>query len=265
MVLHESGDEAKDAVRRQYGSVGNAYVTSPTHAIGSDLARMIELAAPAPDARMLDIATGGGHVARAFAPHVGSVLATDLTPEMIAHTERAFREWGLDNVTTGIADGEDLPYDDASFDLVTCRIAPHHFPNVDAFAREACRVLVPGGTFVLVDSTVPEGEEGGFFNRFEKLRDPSHVRSLTIGEWTAVLTAQGFDVTAIETFTKTHDFAEWTARSRTSEDDAIRLTRMLLDAPESTRETFVVAADPDDPSRVLSFQDSKTLLVARKG
>jgi ubiquinone/menaquinone biosynthesis C-methylase UbiE len=213
---------------------------------------------------MLDIATGGGHVVRAFAPHVGSIVATDITPQMLAHADDAFRAWGLDNVTTQIADAEDLPFEDASFDLVTCRIAPHHFPRVDAFVREVYRVLMANGTFVLIDSTVPEGEDGEFFNRFEAVRDPSHVRSLTIGEWTGLLTATGFAVAETETFTKTHEFADWTARSRTSEEAVAALTRMLLEAPGSTREAFGVVTEPDDTSRVLSFQDTKTLFVARK-
>jgi ubiquinone/menaquinone biosynthesis C-methylase UbiE len=257
-------DAAKDAVRQQYGSVGNAYVTSTGHATGNDLSRMVELAAPDHSTRMLDIATGGGHVARAFAPYVESVVASDLTPEMLEHTEHAFREWGLDNVTTQVADAEDLPFDNASFDLVTCRIAPHHFPHVDVFVREVYRVLRRNGTFVLVDSTVPEGEQGDFFNRYEKLRDPSHVRSLTMTEWTDLLIATGFAVSETETFTKTHDFADWTARSRTSEEGIAALTGMLLDAPESIREAFAVLTDPGDPSRVLSFQDTKTLFLARK-
>ncbi|HLU35441.1 MAG TPA: class I SAM-dependent methyltransferase [Thermomicrobiales bacterium] len=259
-----TGDTAKDAVRAQYGSVGDAYVKSTGHATGGDLGRMVALSGATPETRMLDIATGGGHVARAFAPHVGSVLATDLTPEMIAHAGRAFREWGLDNVTTGIADAEELPYDDASFDLVTCRIAPHHFPDVGAFVREVYRVLVPGGTFILVDSTVPEGERGAFFNRFEKLRDPSHVRSLTIDEWKRLLEGAGFTVGEVETFTKTHDFADWTARSRTSPEDTAALARMLIEADGDTREAFAVTTDPDDPTRVVSFRDTKTLFVARR-
>jgi ubiquinone/menaquinone biosynthesis C-methylase UbiE len=257
-------DAVKDAVRRQYGSVGSAYVTSPGHAKGRDLERMIELAAPMPSTRMLDIATGGGHVARAFAPYAESIVASDLTPEMVEHTAEAFRAWGLENVSTAIADAEDLPFAAASFNLVTCRIAPHHFPNVEAFAREVFRVLVDGGTFVLVDSTVPEGEDGAFFNRFEKLRDPSHVRSLTIGEWTSLLEAAGFTVSVAETFSKTHDFAEWTARSCTSAEDVAELTRMLLDASTATREMFVVETDPADSSRVRSFQDRKTLFLAQK-
>jgi ubiquinone/menaquinone biosynthesis C-methylase UbiE len=264
MTEEASASAAKDAVRRQYGSVGNAYVTSATHAQGDDLARMVELANPAPDTRMLDIATGGGHVARAFAPHVGSIVASDLVPEMLAHTKEAFEAWGLVNVSAEVADAEDLPFGDAAFDLVTCRIAPHHFPDVGAFAREVFRVLAPGGTFILIDSTVPEGEAGAFLNRFEKLRDPSHVRSLTLGEWTGLLEKTGFEVGETETFTKVHDFASWTTRSRTSATDTATLQRMMLQAPEEIRASFAVVTDPRDAGTLVSFTDTKTLFVARK-
>lgn len=258
MMTMSAGD-AKDAVRKQYASVGDAYVKSAGHATGSDLARMVELAAPLSGDRMLDIATGGGHVARAFAPHAGSIVASDLTPEILVHAEQAFAEWGLENVATAVADAEALPFDDASFDLVTCRIAPHHFPDPAAFVREVARVLRPGGCFVLVDSTVPEGDDGIFFNRFEKLRDPSHVRSLTIHEWTTLLQDAGFSVEAVESFTKRHDFVDWTARSRTSDDDRRELEQMLLDAPEERQRTFLVeVAD----GAVQGFTDTKTLFLA---
>ena len=90
-----------------------------------------------------------------------------------------------------MVDAEEIPYPDASFDLVTCRIAPHHFPDPAAFVRESARVLRSGGRFVLVDSTVPDGDAGVFFNRFETLRDPSHVRSLTVDEWQGLIAAAG--------------------------------------------------------------------------
>src|SRR5690348_6640979 len=77
-------EQAKARVLRQYGSVGDAYVHSPTHAAGADLERLVEALAPKPDDRLLDIATGGGHVAKAFAPRVAEVVASDLTPQMLA-------------------------------------------------------------------------------------------------------------------------------------------------------------------------------------
>ena len=101
-------DEAKQRVRTQYGSVGDAYVRSAGHASGKDLDRMVELSGAKPTDRLLDIATGGGHVARSFSPLVKSAVASDLTPEILHHAGTSFAEFGLTNVTTEIADATGL-------------------------------------------------------------------------------------------------------------------------------------------------------------
>lgn len=262
--MSDSSQAAKDAVRQQYGSVGDAYVKSVGHATGNDLKRMVELANPQATDEMLDVATGGGHVVRAFAPHVSRVVASDLTPEILGFASTAFAEWGLGNVTTAIADAEALPFADDSFDIVTCRIAPHHFPNPPAFVREVARVLRAGGRFVLVDSTVPAGDDGVFFNAFEKLRDPSHVRSLTIEEWKGLLESAGMAAAVVESLTKRHDFADWTSRSRTSESDRQELERMLITASDSRKSMFGVQIAAGYPRRVSGFTDTKTLFLGRR-
>jgi ubiquinone/menaquinone biosynthesis C-methylase UbiE len=256
-----SESSAKDRVRAQYGSVGDAYVRSVGHATAADLGRMVELSDPRPSERMLDLATGGGHVARTFAPYVAEVVATDLTPEILEHAAAYFAEQGLSTISTAIADAEAIPFEDGSFDIVTCRIAPHHFPNPGQFVREVARVLRPGGRFVLIDSTVPEGEAGVFYNRFELLRDPSHVRSLTRGEWESLIAGAGLTLTHAENYTKTHDFADWTTRSRMSDEDRVELERMMLDAGEDIRAQF--RAEVVD-GRLVGFTDAKTLFVAVK-
>lgn len=252
-------DETKNLVRQQFAAAGDAYVKSVGHATGNDLQRMVELAAPRGDEHMLDIATGGGHVARVFAPHVASVVASDLTPEILEHASNAFVEWGLGNVSIAVADAEDLPFADASFDLVTCRIAPHHFPNPAAFVQEVARVLTPGGQFLLVDSTVPDSEDGEFFNRFEAVRDHSHVRSLTIGEWSQLIAAAGLDLLLTETYTKTHDFEDWVARSHTSAADRSELIAMMLTAPPERQQLFGAVIEGESLS---AFADAKTLFHA---
>ena len=252
-------DEAKARVRAQYGSVGDAYVKSAGHATGKDLARMVEEAKPLPTDRLLDIATGGGHVARTFSPYVGQIVASDLTPEILHHAGVAFAEQGLTNIETRIADAESLPFDDGSFEIVTCRIAPHHFPHPDRFVSEVARVLTSGGRFILIDSTVPDGEAGLFVNRIEKLRDPSHVRSLTIAEWQAMLVENGFDIATVETFPKRHDFAEWTSRSRMAGSDREALANIILNAPDATKAALnVEIAD----GQLIAFSDTKTLFAA---
>src|SRR5690349_15077467 len=111
--------DAKETVRRQYGAHAGAYVTSAVHAHGASLARLVELTRPQPDWIVLDVATGGGHTALAFAPHVRKVVATDLTPEMLAAAEPFVRERGVANVAFRVADAENLPFGEGEFDLVT--------------------------------------------------------------------------------------------------------------------------------------------------
>lgn len=254
-------DAAKERVLRQYGSVGDAYVRSAGHAGGADLPRLLELVRPQAHERMLDIATGGGHVARTFAPHVAEVIASDLTPSMLVEAEKFFQELGLANVSVAEADAEALPFDSASFDIVTCRIAPHHFPHPERFVAEVARVLRPGGRFGLIDSVVPSDELSEVYNRFELARDPSHVRSLSTEEWEELLTGTGLTLHAVEHFPKRHDFADWTARARVPVDGREAVARILLDAGPAAVEAFHLEIVD---GALVGFTDDKALFLAEK-
>jgi ubiquinone/menaquinone biosynthesis C-methylase UbiE len=256
--------DARDRVREQYGKVGDAYVRSVGHATGGDLERMLHHADPKPTDTLLDIATGGGHVARVIGPHVGRVIASDLTPSMLDHATPYLEQQGLTNVERLVADAQNLPLGDATIDIVTCRIAPHHFPDPSQFVAEVARVLKPDGRFLLVDSTVPDGEVGDFFNAYETVRDPSHVRSLSETEWIDLLVGHGFAVVAVEAFRKRHEFDDWTARMQVPESDRARLQAKMRDASEEVHRTFEVDLDPET-GLVRSWVDTKTLFVARLG
>src|SRR5262245_46973910 len=193
----------KSLVQQQFGAHAAAYATSAVHAKGASLGRLVELMRPKADWRALDIATGAGHTAAAFAPHVAHVIASDITEEMLGEAKKLAVAKSLGNMETAAADAEALPFADARFDLVTCRIAAHHFPDVGRFVTEVRRVLKPGGTFALVDNISPDdASTPGFteaelrdaafaYNSFEKLRDPSHGRCLGLAEWGGVIAAAG--------------------------------------------------------------------------
>ncbi|MCA9917809.1 MAG: methyltransferase domain-containing protein, partial [Anaerolineales bacterium] len=127
---------SKQKVQQQFGANAAAYATSTVHAKGYSLARLVEITQPQPDWQVLDVATAAGHTAFVFAPHVAHVIASDLTPEMLTVAAGLATEKGLSNVSFEPADAEALPYQDATFDLVTCRIAPHHFPDIQQFITE---------------------------------------------------------------------------------------------------------------------------------
>src|SRR5262249_61939463 len=125
---------------------------------------------------------------------------------MLTEAAKLAAEKGFGNVETAHADAEALPFADASFELVTCRIAPHHFPDIPTCVSEVQRVLKPGGTFALADNIEPDAESTpGFvpielrdaaliYNAFEKIRDPSHSRCLGITEWSELIEDAGLRI-----------------------------------------------------------------------
>ena len=198
------------ASKSQFGKNATNYATSTVHAKGASLGRIVEMIQPQPLWHALDIATAAGHLAFALAPHVASVTATDVTPEMLTVAAGIAEERQIINVTFAEADAHALNFDDESFDLVTCRIAPHHFSDPATFVRETARVLRPGGVFGLVDNLAPEDSEAArWCDDFERRRDLSHLRCLPASEWNGLLHDAGLQIKAYETMGKTMVFEPW--------------------------------------------------------
>ena len=263
---------SKDLVQKQFGAHAAAYATSRVHAKGASLNRVVEVVAPQKTWRALDIATGAGHTALAFAPHVAHVIASDLTDEMLTEARKLTREKGLGNVETARADAEDLPFDDAAFDLVTSRIAPHHFPDPARFVREVARVLRPGGTFALIDNIAPDSvstpgfsdaelsEAAAAYNAFEKLRDPSHARCLGMKEWSALMEAAGLSVRHQERLPKDMEFDPWAVRLGCDAPTVERLRAMLLGATPA----LTAFLKPRTADGELWFTLDEAIIVAQK-
>ncbi len=230
-------DDSKSLSRERYGRFAQGYVDSPSHAQGADLDRLIEAVAPRADWVALDVATGGGHAALKLAPHVARVVAVDLTPEMLRVARNFLEGQGAGNVEFRPADAEDLPFESESFDLVTCRIAAHHFPDCARFVSEAARVLKPGGLLWVQDHVLSEEPETArTTDGFEKLRDPSHHRAFAASEWSAMFDAAGLAVELTEILAKRHPFVPWTRRQGCTAETTGRLARLLAEAPPAAKE-----------------------------
>lgn len=181
-----------------------AYRASASHGNRADLDRMVRLVAPRPGERALDVATGGGHTAEALARAGCRVVATDVTRAMLAPLAHP----------RALADAAALPFRSGAFDVVACRIAAHHFPNLDAFVAEVARVLAPGGRFYAFDLTEPEdAAAAAVVDRVERLRDPSHVRSWSAGAWRAALARAGLSG-EVAASVSAFDLEPWVARAR---------------------------------------------------
>lgn len=248
---------AKSVAQQQFGATAAHYLTSKPHAQGQSLARLVEQVHPDPAWQVLDVATGAGHTAYAFAPHVAHVWASDITEEMLALVRRETARRRLANVGTISAKAEKLPLRDATFDLVTCRIAPHHFDSIPAFLEEIRRVLKPGGRLGLVDNVVPAGAVGDYINAFERFRDPSHLRAFTVNEWHTALQRCGFAVVHHEMLSKSMEFASWAGRH-----DATM--QMLLKAMLSEASSAVKEVLAPTEAGALSFRLWEGLFIAQR-
>ena len=224
--------------------------------------RLIELGEWNPQLKALDIATGGGHTALAISPLVAQVTVTDLTPRMLEKARDFILAQGVTNALFQMADAEQLPFSPESFDRVTCRIAPHHFPDISQFVLEVARVLKPGGLFLLIDCIAPSDQElDTFDNIIEKWRDPSHGRSCTAEEWQAFLKEAGLSIEHMEFFRKTHEYDDWTARSQMPLDEKARLSQYILDSNQRIQIYFEIARKPD--GQLASFTNDFILLKSR--
>jgi len=254
--------DPRDLVRRQFGAHAQNYVDSPEHARGDSLDRLLAVVQPQADWRALDVATGGGHTALALAPHVREVVASDLTAEMLTAAEAFIRGKGVANVTFREADATALPFGDGEFDLVTCRIAPHHFPDCAQFVREAARVLRPGGVAVVIDNVVPDNLIAArHINAIERLRDPSHVWAYGQADWLDFFASAGLSLTHSELFRKVRDFDTWNGRMGVDEKTRTQLRVLMLQAPAAARAELA----PEEAGGKLRFYLTEVMVVGRKG
>ncbi|WP_133271935.1 class I SAM-dependent methyltransferase [Hymenobacter radiodurans] len=217
----------------------------------SSLDWLLAQAACQPTDTVLDVATGTGFTALAFAPHVQSVVGVDVSSGMLAQAQQNQVARGLTNVRWQEGAAEALPFPAARFSVVTCRIAPHHFQSVPAFLAEVNRVLMPGGRFLLADTTIPDNDPatGQWQNRVEAIRDPSHARNLAPSEWQQALTNAGLTVQAMTLASSTIPMSlnDWLEKAGCVNEPAAAVRKAFAEAPAAAVEAFQIrVAPPDD-------------------
>ena len=179
---------------------------SPTHREGPDLDLLVEWCEPGHDVKVLDVATGGGHVARRLRESGCTVVTVDPAPGMKPDV---------------VAPAETLPFEDGSFDVVACRIAAHHFSDVRKAVAEMARV---SARLLVIEDNVFRGEH---VEEAERLRDPSHMRCYTDDEWREFVTDAGFEVEQVEFFPRKQSFDAWLERVDTTPDAAVQIRDLL--------------------------------------
>ena len=183
---------------------------------------------PAPDARVLDVATGPGYLAMGFARWCRDVVAVDLTAAPLERARRVCDERGISNVRFQVADAQNLPFEAGSFDVVACRFAFHHFEDPGTVLAQMACVCRANGVVVIEDVVASEHEaRAAYQNRIELLRDPSHARALSLGELLALCTRAGLEVAAVYTDTIVQYVSRWLSNAQTPPERAEQVRSLI--------------------------------------
>ncbi len=249
-------------IRETWGKYASAFAAEGTKAEDRDsIRRLVELCDFPEGALVLDVATGAGYNAFAFARAGCRVIPSDPTHEMLIATREGWNQrFGTPAVPLVESWAEVLPFADDSLNGVVAHRAPHQFADAQAWADEASRILKTGGVFALSDQSPPDGWEE-WHNELERWRDPTHERARSPREWKEIVENAGFAVRASDVVYQSHDVTDWFERVDCPPDRRDRALQMLKDIPSDIKEIY----RPQTYDGRLHMRTPQCVLVTSKG
>jgi SAM-dependent methyltransferase len=254
--------EHKNLIREEFTRQADAFAASPTIKNPDRIALLVDAVNPGPTTRVLELATGPGHIALAFAPRCREVVGIDLTEAPLKIAERMRAERGITNARfiQGDVEGR-LPFEDGEFGAAVCRFSFHHFQNPAAVAREMARVCRVGGRVVVEDIGASEHpERAAYHNHFEVLRDTSHTRFIPLSELIAMIATAGLEISSVRTDDIANPVERWLSVAYTPEDKAAEVRALI----ERDIREDLSGTDARRINGELYFTHRSAIIVARK-
>jgi SAM-dependent methyltransferase len=257
-----NGSSHDDLIRDQFTRQAIPFSTAATISDEHALAKIVAAGQPGPNDDVLDLACGGGLIVCAFAPHVRRATGIDLTPAMLERARALAAEKGLENVAWRQGDVRALPWPDASFNIVVTRFSFHHFQDPLGVLREMVRVCRPGGRVVVVDMYASEEKaKAEAWNRLEVLRDPSHIRALSLEELIGLFRGAGLPKPEVGLYELRGEVQNLLARSFPLPGDAERITALF--AAQTERDSMGI--DVRREGEALRYAYRAAILAATLG
>ena len=252
-----------DVIRESFTAQAEAFAANPWVTDEERIRRLVAAARLNGDERVLDIATGPGYIAEAFAGAAREVVGVDLTDAMLAIAKERTNNRGIANVSFRTADAQNLPFENGAFDVVVCRLALHHLQKPLQVLREMARVCRAGGRVLVEDIYASEhSERAAYQDRWEILRDPSHVRTLPVSELLQLFRDAGLETDAVTTRDDlTPEVERWMATTRVTPERRAEIRRLL----EEDRQHDLSGTRPfQDETGRLYFHARTVILAGRK-
>lgn len=247
-----------DNVERQFGDQASLYLSSAVHASGRDLVRLAECLLTEKEAHLLDMGCGGGHASYVAAQYVKRVVAYDLSEKMLAVVSQTAKQRGYMHLSTVQGYVEFLPFDDESFEIVISRYSAHHWHDVGRAMREVKRVLKPGGKVIFIDVSSPGNDVLDIWlQTIEALRDTSHIRDYSPGEWLTLFTDAGLAISAVRHDRLDLEFSSWIERMRTPAVMVEAIRTYQQSASEEVRSYYALQSDGSFSTDVIFIEAFK--------
>ncbi|HYL85243.1 MAG TPA: methyltransferase domain-containing protein [Candidatus Angelobacter sp.] len=252
-----------EVVKESFTTQAKSFAENPWVKNEERIRRLVAAAGLKGTERVLDVACGPGYIAEAFARGAREAIGVDLTAAMLTIAEERTKERGVSNVSFRMGDVQKLPFEQEEFDVVVSRLALHHMREPERVVKEMARVCQVEGIVLVEDIYGSEHtERAAYQDHWEKLRDPSHVRTLPMSEHLRLFREAGLETDQVQTFQDLCPEVErWLATTKAPPEAAGEVRRLL---EEDGRRDLSGTRPFQDATGRLHFHARTVILTGRK-